>query len=436
MTFFYNLAYVLFAIAYFPIFVIKSRQAENRADLISQRLGLFSGAFKERLLGKRVLWLHAVSVGEVMAVENFIKELLVYCPGCHIVLTTVTPTGQAIAAKINSERLIVAYFPFDISLCVNSFFKTLNPECLLLTETEIWPNVLSAAKKRHVPVGILNGRLSPRSSSRYAKFDFIFESLFQKLDFVLAQTDEDAERFRAVGVPADRIRVLGNMKYDSLDLKQENSVRVDELKKIWNLEEGRVVVIGSTHPGEEEILGDVIVGLKEKHPEWKYVLAPRHIERTPEIIELLRKKGLTVRDSNSVPDSSGSNFDVLILNELGVLKHMYSLAAAVYMGGSLIKKGGQNPVEAITYKKAVIHGPYIFNFEKTYKILDEEGGALLVQNQGELFFALDRLMSSPSEQKKLGENAFQLMASLRGATKRHVEWLKNFLTSESQLVKG
>lgn len=434
MTFIYNLAYLVFALFYLPVFILKSRQAESRSELLMQRLGFFSRSFKERMLGKRVIWLHAVSVGEVMAVENFIKCLLDACAGCHIVLTTVTPTGQAIARRIVSDRLIVTYFPFDISFCVKSFFRVLRPECLLLTETEIWPNILCEAGRQNVPVGVLNGRLSPRSVSRYCRFLFIFKPLFEKLDFVLAQSESDAARFHSVGVPAERVMVMGNMKYDTLDLSQGSSDRVQTLQKLWALPQNKVLVIGSTHPGEEEILAGVIVRLKAKFPEWKYILAPRHVERASEIEKLFQEKGLRTALTQADGESSGQ--DVLILNELGVLKYVYSLAGAVFMGGSLIAKGGQNPVEPIAFKKPIVHGPHIFNFEKTYQLLDEEGGAILVKDAEELYFALDRLMASPSEQQKLGENAFNLIASLRGATRRHVEWLQNFLTSESQLMKG
>lgn len=436
MTFLYNAAFFFMALGFLPSFLARTRQAESGRELLRQRLGILPSSLKETLIGKRVIWIHAVSVGEVMAVENFVRRLLRDCPGYHLVLTTVTPTGQKIAKKLEDSRVSVCYFPFDFSFSVKSFFRDLQPECLLLMETEIWPNLITEASKAHVPIGILNARLSKRSVKSYKRFRGIFQPLFSRLDFVLAQTDDDALRFSEAGTPAENVHVLGNMKYDNVPLEAQPEALNKTLREKWGLDEKMPVwVAGSTHPGELMILGRVFLKLREHQPALKLILAPRHVERSREAASKLLDLGL--KTVMATEKKEGVDFDVLILDQLGVLKEIYALADAVFVGGSMIpKRGGQNPIEPAAFRKAIVHGPHVFNFERVYQILNEEGGAVLARDESELAFALERILGSPAEKERLGRNAYDAIVSLRGSTERHVRWLSDFLASETELVKG
>lgn len=437
MTLLYDAAYFVLAVISLPAFIKRLSQAECAKELLKQRAGVLPANLKETLLGKKVIWLHAVSVGEVMAVEHFIRNLLRECPGYHIVLTTVTPTGQKIAKKIEGARVSVCYFPFDFSFAVRSFMRDLQPECLLLAETEIWPNLITEAARSRVPVGILNARLSQRSVRRYNRFRGLFHPLFSRLDFVLAQTQEDAERFESAGVPQAQIEVLGNMKYDNVSLEGARGDLNQELRAKWGLsEKDRVWVAGSTHAGEEKILARVFLKILQKYPDLKLVLAPRHVERSRDVAGLLNKMGLETAFTSG-PRVENDSFKVLILDQLGVLKEVYAMADAVFVGGSMVpKRGGQNPIEPAVFRKAIVHGPHVFNFERVYQILDEEGGAMLAMDESELALALERILGSPAENERLGKNAYQAVVSLRGATEKHVRWLADFLASETELVKG
>lgn len=431
MSFFYNLAYFIFGIFYLPVFLKKISQAENPKKLFRQRSGRLEEDVRLKLLGKKVIWIHAVSVGEVMAMRRFITAWLERDSESHLVLTTVTPTGQKIAREMEGARVSVLYFPFDLSWACRGFFESLRPKILLLAETEIWPNLLLEAKRAGVTVGILNARLSPKSFGRYEKLRFIFEPLLKTLGFVLAQTPEDADRFSRLGVPGGSVHVLGNMKFDNVVFSEPDPKAEACLRKEWGFEvTDRILVAGSTHPGEEEIVLKAFRQLRQEFPGLRMILAPRHIERSAQLVVSIRQSGL--RAAQASDRGVEENFDVLVLNQLGILKHIYRIADAAYVGGSLVRKGGQNPIEPAVFKKPIVHGPYVYNFEKIYRDLDRKGGALAVHDKEELIIVLKRLLGNASERETLGAQAFQMISALQGATQRHLDWVLNFLAARSQ----
>ncbi len=430
MNFFYNLAFLIFGLFYLPVFLAKINRTEDRTRLLAERWGSLSPEFQEKLVGKRTLWVHAVSVGEVMAVQKVIDGLLALSPSFHIVITTVTSAGQKVAKKMEGPKVSVCYAPFDLTHVVRNFFKVLGPECLLLVETEIWPNLLFEAKRAHIPVGILNARLSEKSAKRYNRFRMIFSSIFKQLDFVLAQSEQDAERFASLGVEKRRVHVLGNIKFDNVPtLSKPISQLVPELKEQWGFDpDDWILVAGSTHPGEEKMLATIFMELRGRYPHLKLLIAPRHIERSAEIAKALKQDGLSVHLSTEGKKKT----EVMILDQLGILKDVYALADAVFMGGSFVPRGGQNPIEPAHFKKAILHGPLVFNFKTLYQQLNLEGGALLVRDIPQLTFAWKRLLDDPAERKLIGENAFAVVTRLQGATQRHVDWVSKFLDLRSQ----
>jgi len=414
---------------------MKSRQAENLRELIRQRFGILPSELCASLRQEKLVWLHAVSVGEVMAVQAFIEKFLDRYPGFHLLVTTVTPTGQKVARKMEGPRVSTAYFPFDFSFAVRSFFRKLKPACLLLAETEIWPNLITSAAENKVPVLILNGRLSPKSTAGYTRFKAVFRPLFEKLSLVLAQTEEDAGRFRNAGVQPEKIVVTGNIKYDNFEVNVDRESFDRDVRARWRLPAASEVwVAGSTHPGEEEIVFNVFTGLLKLYPAFKMILAPRHIERSVDIQTLASAKGLkTVLSTGVLTEAS---YDVLIINEIGVLKKCYASADVVFMGGSLIKKGGQNPIEPASFRRAIIHGMHVHNFQQVYRLLDDEGGAVAVQNEDQLYSAVKRILENSSERAATGERAYQAVCSMRGASIRTLEILDSFFPQQSVLAKG
>lgn len=460
MPVFYNLAYFIFGMFYLPVFFRRVHQAEDPKKMLAERLGFLPGASAVPPVqsAQKLVWIHAVSVGEVMAVKSFLEGFLGRFPDYRILLTTVTPTGQNVAKALETQRLDLSYFPFDFTFSCRRFFKTWKPECVCLVETEIWPNFLMEAGKAGVPVGIINARLSEKSAARYRKARSIFRPLFQRLSFILAQTQDDARRFMELGVNPERIEILGNMKFDNVPCASPEPLEDSALRGRWGFSpQDRIWIAGSTHPGEEIKLIEIFSDLRREYPSLKMVLAPRHIERSPSLAEVIQRRGLSVQLSSAfrstpspspLPLAGGEkkgegvesfeledgvpHFDVLLLDQLGILKKLYQLANVVFMGGSLVKRGGQNPIEPASVSKAIVHGPFVFNFQNIYQTFDQEGGALEIQDARELAWVLKRMLADESECLRLGDRAFRIVRQLQGATERHLLWIENFLVTLSQ----
>ncbi len=427
----FNLAYGLFGLFYLPVFCMKMKQAEDPRRLLRERLGWIAPETLRKISGRRTVWVHAVSVGEVMALREFLKGFLERFPELHGVLSTVTPTGQKIARELESPRLSVVYFPFDFSFSCRKFFEQLKPDCLLLAETEIWPNLLLEAGRAGVRVGILNARLSRKSARRYRRFLKLFAPLFQRIDFIFSQTGQDALRFESLGIERSRIEVLGNMKLDQMPSAGMDPALSAKEKAKWGYgPEDRIWVAGSTHPGEEEMVFEVLRDLRAEFPGLKMILAPRHIERSSRILELAKKWG--VEAELSEPFQPGRRREVLILNQLGVLKDIYSFADVVFVGGSLVSKGGQNPVEPAVFRKGILHGPHVFNFETLYQWLDLQGGSRAVNDRPALHNAVVKLLRDPAERSLFGDKAFGAVLEMRGATARHLDRVQHFLPGKPQ----
>lgn len=428
MTFLYNLAFLVFGLFYLPVFLLKMKQAEDPGRLWRERLGMLPPDWEIGLSGKKVVWLHAVSVGEVRAVEPFIREWMGQTDGLDLVLTTVTPTGQKIARELEGPRVHVCYFPFDLTFTVRRFLRALCPCAILLAETEIWPNLLTEAGQRGIPVGVINGRLSERSFKRYKAFSFLLKGLWKELDFVLAQTEEDAVRFRQLGVAAEAVREMGNMKFDLGDWSLKGPENAAQMKKRLGFgAENLVLIAGSTHPGEEEVLARVFCELEKKFPHLKMIVAPRHIERCARVLRQFAGNGLKAGLTSARPEAG--HFDVLILDELGVLRDLYQIADLVVMGGSFVPHGGQNPIEPARFEKASLHGPHVFNFNKIYRELDQGGGAFEVPGPGDLTALSEKFLSDPALRRDAGVKAREIVNRLRGASKRQAGWVLTFLKS-------
>ena len=425
----YDLGFLIFGIFSLPHFLGRLRQAEDPSRLVRERFGFLPPEPFGPFEGTRPLWIHCVSVGEVLAVEKFIQLIRERKPEQTIVLTTVTPTGQRIAKSWENERLKVFYFPFDFQFALRRFFEALRPVGLLLVETELWPNAIEEARRCQVPVGIVNGRISEHSLQSFRRFSFLFRPVFTRVDFFLVQTQKDRDRWISLGVNHDRVRVTGNMKLDSFERNGRWESGRESLREKWGfLASDQILIGGSTHPGEEEILLQAVRELREEHFPLKLLLAPRHIERSQKIFERAKKFGFQTVLASKDTACPASPFEVLILDQLGKLRNLYPMADVVFMGGSLVRRGGQNPVEPARDRRAIIHGPWVFNFEELYHALDEEGASLRVAGEDELVFVLKRILQSEREKEHLGTRAYEVLRKLQGASERNFNWINQKLT--------
>lgn len=415
----YDFFFIVFAIIYFPYMLVRGKWHRE----FGMRFGLFPQALRKQLQCKRNIWIHAVSVGEVMAVKRFVQELQKRFPDRQIVISTVTITGQALARKQFPEACVL-YAPLDFSLSVCAYIRAIAPECYIAAETEIWPNIFYFLNRRKIPVIQVNGRISDKSYPGYKRFAFIIKHILSCVRCFCVQTDTDARRLMDIGADPGCVFVTGNMKFD--DSIHEESRAYGQ---IFNNDQGRVLVAGSTHPGEEIIVLKVFQRLKEKFHDISLVLAPRHIERIPDVELLIKSYGLGY---TKFSDFSGSQIyveDILLVDTIGHLKNLYACADVVFIGKSLTGKGGQNIIEPALFGKAVIVGPHTENFRSTVDLFKNSEALVVVSNEGEFFLAVQDLFDHPDQALEIGAHAKEIAESQKGAVIKTIQRIQPFLHS-------
>jgi 3-deoxy-D-manno-octulosonic-acid transferase len=370
--------------------------------------------------GKRIIWIHAVSVGEVLAATHLVRELHARAPEYRVLLSTTTLTGQRLAQeRVGADRTF--YFPLDFAWIVRRYLRRLQPSLLVLVETEFWPNMLTECRRDLIPVAVVNGRISDRSYPRYLRLRRVWKRIFSGISIVLAQSEEDVERLKAIGIPADRVIFGGNLKFDVRAVKASAVTLALRANLSRN---ANVLVCGSTLEGEEEILLDAFEELKKTVPSLFMVLAPRHPERFERVAELLRGSGFpTVRRSQWMERPSKLEpGTVMLLDSIGELASVYSLASVAFVGGSLVPAGGHNPLEPAQFAIPIVMGPYYQNFRAIVdRLLQEE--ALKLANGSTLVSILAALLTDRDAANMLGVHALEVFDSQTGATDRAVEVL-------------
>ena len=403
--------------------------------LESSRHGKYRAGLAERL-GKvphwllhdphlSAIWVHAVSVGEVIAITGLIFELRGRFPQHRIVVSTTTATGQKIARERFGEDSVF-YFPLDLPFAIRPYLQRLRPELIVLAETEFWPNFLRLAHLSGAKVAVVNARISDRSWPGYKRFRSIMTRILQDVDLFLAQTDEDSRRLQDIGAPPDRIEVTGNLKFDA-PIPSPPAI-VDSLRLAFEgANAGPVLVCGSTIDGEESLLLQAFANILADHPRGLMILAPRHPERFTEVAELLRRLNLRFwrrSDWKGEPISGG----VLLLDSIGELAALYALADIAYVGGSLVPKGGHNIIEPAQYGAPIVVGNHTENFRDIVNLFQSRD-AVRVVGPAELPLVFVELLSNDAERANLGRRAVETLRSQMGATLRTIEALQRLLTT-------
>ena len=369
------------------------------------------GFYKKISQKKPVLWFHAVSVGEVNAVEALIKKICKNHPEYNIVLTTVTKTGYTVAVdKLGNFVKEVLYFPYDFNFSVKMAIKAINPCAVIVAETEIWPNFSHEVKKAGVPLLIVNGRISPNSYKGYKKFKLFFKNILKNYTLILMQTEDDKKRIIDIGAPGEITEVMGNLKFDVASFLTHEEIC--NLKKQLHLCHQQVLIAGSTHNGEDEIILNVFQQLRKKHNKLKLLIAPRHPERNEKVIRLISETGL-----NFGLRSKNSNFienEIIVLDTMGELSKLYSISNIAFIGGSFSNTGGHNPLEAAIYQVPVLSGPTVFNFKDIYKFLTNTNAAIIVKDEKELYSNIDLLLSDQEKYNQISSESKKIFKLNKG----------------------
>ena len=423
----YDLIFLIFTIFYLPVYLLRRKFHRG----FSSRLGFLP----KNLSLNKPIWVHAVSVGEAMAVRRLIEELRNNYPGKKFVISTVTPTGNKIAKSIAKPGDFVTYLPLDFSFIVKSVINRINPAVFIIAETEIWPNLISYLYKKNIPVITVNGRISDASSRGYLSIKLFIKPILNRIAFFCMQTERDAERLSRLGVQNSKIKVTGNMKFDTAGYAGKAESSYDYRQKLCLCAPDKLLVAGSTHPGEEEMILGAYKSLKKEFPDLKLLIAPRHPERSKEIMQIVSKFGLPSVFVSGLPSECSTCLanSVFILDSVGELASFYAISDIVFMGGSLVKKGGHNILEPAALLKPVIFGPYMFNFQDIAELFLSKKAAIIIRGPEELEKNIADLLENSALAKDLAERAKALIAQNQGATKRNSECITKTIATEFAL---
>ncbi len=408
---------------YAPVFLLRRRRQGYRHAL-GQRLGRFGPGLPD---GPRC-WVHAVSVGEAAAAVPLIHEIRRRWPELAVVVTTVTPTGARIVHEQLASAATHRYFPIDLPGPVRRALDAVRPLFFVGMETELWPNFLRALGRRRVPSMIANGRISDRSFRRYRLIRPFVARMLSRVSIFAMQSEEDARRIIALGAPAERVVVTGNLKTDlgpspsAVDWASLLGLRPDDL--LW--------VAGSTHRGEESLILDVFQRLVPQVPRLALILAPRHPERADEVEQLIADRGLRPLKRSRLGSAPAGRGAVVILDTVGELADLYRLAAVVFVGGSLVATGGHNMLEPALRKKPVLYGPHTGNFRESAELLVAAEAARVVKDADELEWHMSRLLEDPVARREMGEAGFAAVVARQGAVAQTLTLMERWLVPRTE----
>ena len=405
--------YNLLILLLIPIFqlriLLKSYSDKGYRDYFSQRYG--RNLTKVNRQKKKIIWFHAVSLGEVIGSQNVIKLFL---KTHDVVLTTTTPTGFRKAQAIYKDTLAINYAPWDLNIFINRFLDFHQPAALLIFETEIWPAMISQAKKEHIPIFLVNGRLSAQSFNAYSIVSWLVSSILGMIDLVFVQTPKHQERFMQLGVEKEKIAVAGSVKFDAPGLNPTN------------LDLPKFVLGASTHEGEEEILLQAFKKIGAKYSR-KLFICPRHPDRAKEVFTLAMKMNLKTQLYSQL---SQEDYEVCVIDGIGLLPDFYKGADLAFVGGSLVPRGGHNLIEPAVLGTPIIVGKHTFNFEEITANFINQDACLLVNNENELYEAMQSILEDENLRARLLKNAENVVSLNQGSTETQVSYILNKLGEE------
>jgi len=447
MIFFYKIIINILFIIILPFLPFIYFFSEKRRATLGSRFAL-KADFKSKPRGKKRIWVHALSVGEVISALPLIKELKEQYPDLDIVFTASTKTGFDMAeqlffknrglenaglknaglenASLKNRGLVnqLGYFPFDLGFCVNKISSQIDPDAVVLVETDLWPNFLYKMKRRKTAVVLINARLSERSLKGYLVFKKFSSMFFSSLTEIMAQTQLDQKRFQSLGIDQRKISVVGNIKFDQIHENEDEQI-VKVLKDRFGVQKGtRVFLAGSTHEGEEKILCNVYKKIKNKFPELLMIIAPRDPKRSSVILSYFLSHDVNA-EFMSTMEKSGRRYGVVLVDRMGELSRLYALCDVAFIGGSMGRQGGHNPLEPAAFSKPVLFGADMSDFLLISNMLMESGGARRVESETQLEKEIETILGNNKTGQYMGSRNFEIFSRNSGAVQRTIENMKS-----------
>src|SRR5688572_2911665 len=391
-----------------PWYVLKSRKY---FPSLKDRLG-----FLQIPKLQRSVWVHAVSVGEVKSVRKLVEKLRSTHSDQPLVLSTITPAGQELARSTKDLADHVFYFPVDLPGAIRRTLDRVNPELVVIAETEIWPNFLRECRRRGIRVVMVNGRISDRSLPRYRAIRHWLKRVLDDYTLLGMQTEEDRERIESIGADGRKVTVFGNLKYDAVDIQHalpaDLSTVLSSLPRLW--------IAASTMPGEDELILDAFSEVRKRHPDLVLLIAPRHPDRFDNVERIIRQKGFDCTRRTRLDGRT----DVLLLDSVGELASTFQHSSVVFVGGSLVPRGGHNILEPAAFSNPIVFGPHMENFREIRDLFINAQAAIEVHDARELANAVDRLLTDTERAAEIGARARQVVEANSGATERVLTYLQ------------
>jgi 3-deoxy-D-manno-octulosonic-acid transferase len=425
----YSVLVLVVAVVASPWFLYQALRYKKYVGSLGQRMGYLPVSFN--MDADESIWIHAVSVGEVLTARPLISDLKRRYPHLRMFLSTTTMAGQQLARRSVQDVDAVFYFPFDLGVVVRRTLDLVRPKLFIMMETEIWPNLLRECRKRGVKTAVVNGRLSPRSFPRYRMVRGFMRRVLDHVDRFLVQSEESARRFIDLGADPARVVVTGSLKFDSLDLSQARAR--DRVLRYFRVPAARpVIVAGSTMKGEETAVLRAFRRVRSAAPNTLLVLAPRNPERFGEVEQLVRSEGWKTAKRTDLAIDSEPRVDVVVLDTIGELATVYQIGTVVFVGGSLVATGGHNVLEPAVFGKPIVFGPHMQNFAEIADAFVSNGAGVQLAGEQQLDEAFLSLMSDPVRRARLGAAARALVEANRGAKEKSVTVLADLLPRETR----
>ena len=428
MQLLYNLAAILVVIIIIPVFAIRSIREKGFVERIKQSLGFFPEGALEPVAKKNCIWVHAASVGEIVATSPLIKEFRREFPKSPILVSVVTTAGYEMANRIIKDADSIIYFPLDLPFVSASVLRRVHPRIFMPVETELWPNFLKTARQLHIPVMMVNGRISDKSVRRYKYMFSILTDMIGTVKFFAMQSHIDAEYIKQLGAPEELVTVTGNTKFDQTYTDVTPEEKQNFFSTMGLNADDEILVAGSTHRSEEEYVLNAFRAVRENHPKARLVIAPRETLRTREVIGICKSAGYTVATRTELQKRPPANEDIIIVDTVGELGRIYSIGTVIYVGGTLVTHGGHNILEPAAHGKAIIIGYHMENFKETHALFKSRNACITVNSPEELVEETKKLFDDTKRRTELEEETLKIILENRGAAKKSAVLLRKVIT--------